>query len=149
MFDEQSRGGSRGLTTPGSQRAMRPASADQSCPDAGVEAGVGAGDGAGADKGTGSGTFTDDKGTYEAIKALTNKYEGTETAAAFNALTDEYVMPMLKAIVGFTIEVESIDNTFKLSQNRDKASQINIIEQLKKRGDYNSAAIAVEMEKRL
>jgi transcriptional regulator len=56
---------------------------------------------------------------------------------------------MVKAIVGFTIEVESMQNTFKLSQNRDFDSQKNIIEQLKKRGDYNSAAIAAEMEKRL
>ena len=28
--------------------------------------------------------FTDDEGTYAAIKAITNKYEGTETKAAFN-----------------------------------------------------------------
>ena len=56
---------------------------------------------------------------------------------------------MVKAIVGFSIEVESLENTFKLSQNRDKASQINIIEQLEKRGDANSAAIADEMKKRL
>ncbi len=94
-------------------------------------------------------TFTDEKGTYEAIKAITNKYEGKETAAAFNALPDEYVIPMLKAIVGFSIEVESFENTFKLSQNRDKASQKNIIEQLKKRGDENSFKIAEEMDRRL
>jgi transcriptional regulator len=54
---------------------------------------------------------------------------------------------MVKAIVGFSIEVEALDNVFKLSQNRDEASQQNIIEQLRKRGDANSAAIANEMEK--
>lgn len=94
-------------------------------------------------------TFTDEQGTYEAIKAVTNKYEGTITAAAFNALPDAYVTPMLKAIVGFNIEVESLENTFKLSQNRDETSQKNIIEQLKKRGDYNSVMIAEEMKQRL
>jgi transcriptional regulator len=91
--------------------------------------------------------FTDEEGTYNAIKSLTNKYEGLETAAAFNKMPKEYITPMLKAIIGFTIEVESLENTFKLSQNRDAASQKNIIEQLKKRGDENSVAIASEMEK--
>jgi transcriptional regulator len=92
--------------------------------------------------------FTDDEGTYEAIKAVTNKYEGTETAGAFNNMPKDYIMPMLKAIVGFTIEVESIDNVFKLSQNKTAAEQLNIITELKKRGDYNSIMIAEEMEKR-
>jgi len=45
--------------------------------------------------------------------------------------------------------VESIENTFKLSQDRDAASQKNIIEQLKKRGDASSFKIAEEMERRL
>jgi transcriptional regulator len=93
--------------------------------------------------------FTDDDGTYHAIKAITNKYEGTETAAAFNQLPKEYVRPMLKAIIGFTIEVESIDNVFKLSQNKTKVEQINIIKHLKETGLENSIAIANEMEKRL
>ncbi|GAB2825943.1 FMN-binding negative transcriptional regulator [Ferruginibacter profundus] len=93
--------------------------------------------------------FTDEEGTINAVKAVSDKYEGTTSAGAFDNLSKEYVDHMVKAIVGFTIEVESMENTFKLSQNRDTASQKNIIEQLKKRGDHNSAAIAVEMEKRL
>ena len=92
-------------------------------------------------------TFTNDEGTYEAIKAVTNKYEGTATAAAFNTMPKEYVGQMLKAIIGFTIPIESIDNVFKLSQNKSQAEQINIIEQLKKAGDENSLKIAGEMEK--
>ena len=92
-------------------------------------------------------TFTDKEGTFEAIKAVTNKYESVETAAAFNKMPKEYVMQMLKAIIGFTIELESIDNVFKLSQNKTQQEQIHIIEQLKKRGDENSVLIAHEMEK--
>jgi len=45
--------------------------------------------------------------------------------------------------------VESMENTFKLSQNRDEASQRNIIEELMKRGDEQSRKIAKEMIKRL
>src|SRR5262249_47548738 len=48
-------------------------------------------------------TFTDEAGTYNAIKALTDKYEGTATAASFASLSDDYVQRMIKAIVGFTI----------------------------------------------
>jgi transcriptional regulator len=93
--------------------------------------------------------FTDDAGTVEAIKAVTERFEGTNTAASFDKLSDEYINTMVKAIIGFTIEVEDMDAVFKLSQNRDAASKQNIIAQLKKRGDDNAAAIANEMEKRI
>lgn len=94
-------------------------------------------------------SFTDEAGTVNAVKAVSDKYEGTASAGAFDNLPKEYIDRMVKAIVGFTIEVESIENTFKLSQNRDKVSQRNIIAQLKQRGDDNSLMIAGEMEKRL
>lgn len=95
-------------------------------------------------------SFTDEDGTYEAVKAVTNKYEGTATKAAFNNMPQEYVKPLLKAIVGFSIEVEMLDNVFKLSQNKTAAEQVNIIEQLRKR-NYNDddLQIATEIEKRL
>ena len=95
-------------------------------------------------------TFTDDEGTYEAIKTVTNKYEGTETKAAFNNMPKEYVLPLLKAIVGFNIEVESIENVFKLSQNKKQEEQLNIISQLRKRNNNDDdLQIASEIEKRL
>jgi len=93
--------------------------------------------------------FKDEAGTYNAVKDITNKYEAPESAAAFNKLPQEYVDGMVKAIVAFTIEVEVLDNVFKLSQNRDKESQENIIVQLRKRGDGNSMGIANEMEKKI
>ena len=93
--------------------------------------------------------FKDEEGTRNAVKALSDKYTGTTSQSAFDNLPAAYIDHMVKAIVGFSIEVEELDNVFKLSQNRDEASQRNIIEQLKKRGDSNSAAIAGEMEKRL
>jgi transcriptional regulator len=93
--------------------------------------------------------FMDEAGTRNAVKAVSDKYAGTDSASAYDNLPGEYIDHMVKAIVGFSIEVESIDHVFKLSQNRDDASQKNIIEQLRKSGDANSAAIANEMEKRL
>ena len=92
-------------------------------------------------------SFTDEEGTRNAVKALSDKYAGTSSQSAFDNLPKEYIDHMVKAIVGFSIEVEELDNVFKLSQNRDEASQKNIIEQLRKRSDGNSVAIANEMEK--
>lgn len=92
-------------------------------------------------------TFTDDAGTYEAIRFVTNKYEGADTAAAFNKMPKAYVMPLLKAIVGFCITIESFENVFKLSQNKTTSEQINIIAQLNKSGDEQAIKIAAEMVK--
>jgi transcriptional regulator len=92
--------------------------------------------------------FTDEEGTYQAIKNITNKYEGTESAASFHQLPKEYVMKLINAIVGFTIEVESFDNVFKLSQNHTTENRKSIEDHLLARGDEHSIAVAKEMEKR-
>lgn len=94
-------------------------------------------------------TFTDEKGTYEAVKSVTNKYEGTETKAAFNNMPQEYVKPLLKAIVGFCIEVETVENVYKLSQNKTIEEKQNIIDHLTKRNEKDDLMIAKEIEKRL
>ncbi|HMO62652.1 MAG TPA: FMN-binding negative transcriptional regulator [Ferruginibacter sp.] len=93
--------------------------------------------------------FLDEAASYKAVKDITEKYEGHHTAAAFHQLGDDYVYSMIKAIVAFTIEVEVLENVFKLSQNRDEQSKQNIIAELEKKGDENSKLIAQEMKKRL
>ena len=93
--------------------------------------------------------FTGEKGTYEAVKSVTNKYEGTETKAAFNNMPQEYVKPLLKAIVGFCIEIETIENVFKLSQNKTREEKENIIKHLINRNEKDDMMIAKEIEKRL
>ncbi|MFZ1306948.1 MAG: FMN-binding negative transcriptional regulator [Ferruginibacter sp.] len=94
-------------------------------------------------------TFMDEDGTRNTVKDISDKYAGTSSESAFDNLPKEYIDHMVKAIVGFSIEIEELDNVFKLSQNRDEASQRNIIEELRKTGDANAVAIALEMEKRL
>lgn len=93
--------------------------------------------------------FTDEEGTRAAVKAVSDKYEGKNTIASFDKLPNEYIDSMVKAIVGFHIEVESIENTFKLSQNRDLESKKKIISELKNRGDDHSRMIAEEIESRM
>ena len=94
-------------------------------------------------------TFTDEDGTYEAVKAVTDKYEGPDTKAAFNNMPSEYIKPLLKAIVGFSIEVETIENVFKLSQNKTREEKENIIKHLINRNEKDDLIIAQEIQNRL
>lgn len=92
----------------------------------------------------------DDAFTLQLLTDLTHKYEDTQTHPELleHMSMEHYVQPMLKAIVGFEIKVESLYPIFKLSQNRDAESHANITQQLKARGDCGSMEIAKEMEKR-
>jgi transcriptional regulator len=92
--------------------------------------------------------FTDEAGTKEIIRNITGKYELPGSPAAFDKLPAEYVDRLVKAIIGFTIEISTIENVFKLSQNHDAATRKSIIEHLSARGDDNSNAIAMEMKRR-
>ncbi len=92
--------------------------------------------------------FLDDAGTYKIIKALTDRYEAaSENPASMEKMSEKYIRDNLKAIVGFEIEVQQIDNVFKLSQNRDAVSQESIIAKLSQSGDAEAISIAREMEK--
>jgi transcriptional regulator len=94
-------------------------------------------------------SFTDEPSTKNIIEQITGKYEIGQSAAAFKNLPEKYVDGLVKAIIGFTIEVESIDNVFKLSQNHNEADRLSIIHNLRKRSDDDSRVIAEEMEKRI
>jgi transcriptional regulator len=82
------------------------------------------------------------------LKRTTDHFENNiHSPALFEKLPHEYVQKMGKAIVAFEIEVSSIDNVFKLSQNRDEQSYHSIIDNLQQ-SDADSRQIAAEMEKR-
>ena len=83
------------------------------------------------------------------LKRLTLHYENNNPASTtvFNNLTSDYTEPLLKAIVAFEVEVLSIDNVFKLSQNRNEKSFQNIMEKLNEQGG-DGKFIAEEMKKR-
>lgn len=91
--------------------------------------------------------FTDEAGTLEAIRSITNKYEGKDSAASFVNIPPEYVMKLINAIVGFEIEVIELNNVFKLSQNHDEENRLSITSHLMDRNDEQSNAIAQEMKK--
>jgi transcriptional regulator len=77
------------------------------------------------------------------LKRLTLHYENnnSESSTVFDNLPEEYRTRLMKAIIAFEVEITSIDNVFKLSQNRDEKSYGNIIEKLKQQsGDGKQIA---------
>lgn len=83
------------------------------------------------------------------MRKLTLKFEkgNTQSQTIYDNLPDDFLNKMMPAIVGFEIKADKIENVFKLSQNRDEKSYLNIISKLEEQGG-NSALIAMEMKKR-
>ena len=94
-------------------------------------------------------SFADEARTREIVEEITNRYEGMDSIRAFKHLPVEYVDKLVKAIAGFTIAVESMDNVFKLSQNHETETRESIIKHLEETGDDGSMQIAIEMKKRI
>jgi transcriptional regulator len=94
-------------------------------------------------------SFLDEKGLVDVLKKTTLHFEegNKDSTTVFDNLSPEYTSRLMKAIVAFEVEVESVENVFKLSQNRDKKSYESVIEKLNTQ-DYGSKAIAEEMIKR-
>lgn len=92
--------------------------------------------------------FLDEDALRGVLQRTTDHFEGNpDSGANYKDLSEEYISRHIKAIAAFEVQVTSIENVFKLSQNRDAASYKNIIEQLEKQGG-DAAKIAAEMSKR-
>jgi transcriptional regulator len=93
--------------------------------------------------------FLDEQALIDVLKKTTLHFEknNTESTTVFDNLSEEYTSRLMKAIVAFEVEVETIENVFKLSQNRDQKSYQNVINELEKQ-DADGKAIANEMRKR-
>jgi transcriptional regulator len=94
-------------------------------------------------------SFGDKNDLIAILKRLTLHYENNNPASTtvFDNLSSGYTEPLMKAIVAFEVEVTSIDNVFKLSQNRNEKSFHNIIAKLQEHGS-DGQYIAEEMKKR-
>ncbi|HEX8334195.1 MAG TPA: FMN-binding negative transcriptional regulator [Segetibacter sp.] len=93
--------------------------------------------------------FLDEQALIDVLRKTTLHFEknNKESTTVFDNLSEEYTSRLMKAIVAFEVEVEEMNNVFKLSQNRDKKSYHNIIEKLNEQ-DFESKTIAEEMKKR-
>ena len=93
--------------------------------------------------------FLDEAGLVNVLRKTTLHFEDYDQASSttFDNLSEDYTSRLMKAIVAFEIEVEEMDNVFKLSQNRDEESFGNIIGKLEN-GTNDDQIIAEEMRKR-
>ncbi len=91
----------------------------------------------------------DEQALIEILKKTTLHFEDNNphSTTVFDNLPQDYRDRLMNAIIAFEIEVEEINNVFKLSQDRDKASYNNIKEHLNHQGEH-AQLIASEMEKR-
>lgn len=93
--------------------------------------------------------FKDDAALIEVLRKTSLHFEknNRESSTFYDNLPVEYTQRLIKAVVAFEIEINSIDTVFKLSQDRDLKSYENIIQQLKKQ-DESGRVVAHEMEVR-
>ena len=91
----------------------------------------------------------DDEALISVLRKTSLHFENhnQNSPTAFDNMPQENMQRLMKAIVAFEIEVTEIDNVFKLSQDRDEQSYLNIIQKLKEQGE-DGKGIATEMENR-
>lgn len=83
------------------------------------------------------------------LSEIVDKYEqASKRPVSAKNMSPDYLNKHLNGIVGFDIDITSIEAAYKLSQNRDTINHQNIVNELELRGDYNSTSIALEMKKR-
>lgn len=93
--------------------------------------------------------FLDDRALMEVLRMTTLHFEGQNSTSAtvFDNLPVEMTKRLMQAIVAFEIEIQEMDTVFKLSQDRDMESYLNIIKKLEDQDD-DGRVIAAEMQKR-
>ena len=93
--------------------------------------------------------FMTNEELIEFMRKLTLKFEkgNSQSLTIYDNLPEQFLHKMMPAIAGFEIKAEKIENVFKLSQNRDEESYLNIISKLELLGG-DSALIASELKKR-
>ena len=85
------------------------------------------------------------------VTVLEKTIHNYETAyiEQWKGLSDDYKKGMIKGIVAFEIEITRLEGKFKLSQNKTKTEQQNIIAAFEKGDDSLQTGIAKEMKRKL
>lgn len=91
---------------------------------------------------------TDPTSVIDSLKLLVGRYEPQEfTDSLFSDEDLEHVKKQSLGIVVVKIEIQKLEASFKLSQNRNKANFVNVVKELSKSEDAGAQAIAREMKK--
>lgn len=88
-----------------------------------------------------------DEAVYELLSRLVGRHEMNSTYR-LEGLPPDFVQKEIKGVVGFAIDVTRIDAGYKLSQNRNDEDHENIVQELDKRGDLDSAQVASAMREK-
>ena len=91
--------------------------------------------------------FQNEAFLHQLLIRLTESFEAPGSPALVQKMDPAYVEQMMKAIVAFEVEVQSVRHVFKLSQNRDKKTRENIISHLGEQGG-DALEIARTMEEK-
>jgi transcriptional regulator len=94
--------------------------------------------------------WMDEEGLRGMLKKLSLHFENGNTASStiYDNLPADYIDKLVRAIVGFELEVAEMDNVHKLSQNRDEKSYDNIVHELKQQeGDAHKIGTIMENRK--
>ncbi|MGQ7945153.1 FMN-binding negative transcriptional regulator [Flavobacterium sp. WC2509] len=91
--------------------------------------------------------IVDKAAAIESLKKLVDKYEANSECPVRVENLSAKTMREAKGIIAFEIEIDEIQATKKLSQNRDDKNYANIITELEKTKNPQSIAVAKEMNK--
>ncbi|OUL61289.1 FMN-binding negative transcriptional regulator [Flavobacterium sp. AJR] len=91
--------------------------------------------------------IVDHEAAVESLKKLVDKYEASSEKPVRVEDLSAKTMRQAHGIIAFEIEIDEIQATKKMSQNRDDINYKNIITALEKTENPQSIAVAKEMEK--
>ncbi|MCU4576445.1 FMN-binding negative transcriptional regulator [Acinetobacter courvalinii] len=84
--------------------------------------------------------LSDEKALRGILAKLTRTHEANQPVAwKMSDAPDEYIARLLQDIVGIEIQITGITGKFKLSQNREKADALGVVDGLEKYGHPNLA----------
>ncbi|WP_406694433.1 FMN-binding negative transcriptional regulator [Singulisphaera sp. Ch08] len=85
------------------------------------------------------------EGLLEILRKSVQTYEGSRESPWNFDETGSHIDAMLKAIVGFRIEIRKLEGKWKLSQNHPEERRVRVVRALSEQSDENSKAIAALM----
>jgi transcriptional regulator len=91
--------------------------------------------------------IVDEATSIEQLKKLVDKYEANSVKPVRVEDLSAKTMREARGIFGFEIEIDEIQATKKLSQNRDEQNYKNILSELEKTENPQAIAVAKEMSK--
>ncbi|PSL47757.1 PaiB family negative transcriptional regulator [Chitinophaga niastensis] len=91
----------------------------------------------------------EEKELIQSLEVMMDHYEAPSACPVhIHDITPKTLDNNVKAIVGFELEVKTVNARFKLSQTRNDNDYFSVIAHLRALGDENSLRIAAEMEAR-